>query len=413
MDHDADRAVAALDESPPGLGKRPQREVVRHEARDVDLAVGEQRERSTRHTLWVRKRAEDVEVAKHDGREVDARELDAGPGWPTEDHTAPAARETDRVTRGLGRTGELDDEIRRAPQSRHLCGIDHLIRHVADASEPRAATDERHPTGAERARQLCDAESDRARADDDDVLAACHPASLERPERDPQVVGPRPLIESHVLRQHVHRGDWHRRVFGEAAADREADVRMARFALAVVLTERVHPFTAAVAGPAPDVHLDTDPRACAETLVTRDGDLAGELVPWHVRKFGSRELSRKYFRVGRADHRRPYAHQDLARPRARGRNFAHRELVRGAKDHGQHRPGDLRRTGGLADRALHVRGRPGKRSMDTSWSSGRRSMVGASAAWPNVKVPRNVHDKGTLRIFFAFSVIQCCTNTPP
>ena len=51
--------------------------------------------------------------------------------------------------------------------------------------------------------------------------------------------------------------------------------------------------------------------------------------------------------------------------------------------------------------------------MYTSWSSGSRSVVGASAAWPNVNVPRNVQVSGTFSIRFAFSVIQCCTKTPP
>src|SRR2546430_15875174 len=101
MEHDADRAVAALGECLPSLRERAKREVMRDQAGDVDLAVSEQRESAAGHALGVRERAEDVEVAEHDGREVDAGELDAGPGRPTEDHAATAARETDRVARGV------------------------------------------------------------------------------------------------------------------------------------------------------------------------------------------------------------------------------------------------------------------------------------------------------------------------
>src|SRR6267143_3255573 len=413
MEHHADRAIAALHKSPPSLGERAKREVMRHEARDIDLAVRKQRQRAAGHAFWICERDEHVQIPEDDGREVDARELDAGPRRPTEDHAAPAARQTDRVACGFGRARELNDEIGRAAQSSHIRGIDHLVRHVTDTREPAAAGDERDPTGAERARQLRHAESDRARADDDHVLATRHPAALERPEGHTEVVGPRPLLEGDVLREHVKSGDRYRRVFGETAADREANMGVARLSLAVVLTERVHPLAAAVAGAAPDVHLDSDPGARPETLVIRDGDLSGELMPRHVREPGGRKLSRQYFPVGRADHRRPHAHEDLARSCARGWHFADRELVWGAEDDGEHRPGDLRRTGGIADRALHVRGRPGKRSMETSWSSGSRSTVGASAAMPKVNVPRNVQDSGTLRIFLAFSVIQCCTKTPP
>src|SRR2546428_7640000 len=111
MQHDADPAVAAFGEGLPGLSERAKWEVMRHQARDVDLAVGEQGERTAGNSLWVRERAEDVEVAAHDGREIDARKLDSGAGRPAENDAAPAARQSDRIACGLGRTGELHDEI--------------------------------------------------------------------------------------------------------------------------------------------------------------------------------------------------------------------------------------------------------------------------------------------------------------
>src|SRR5207253_10345838 len=111
-------------------------------------------ERSTGHTLWVGERAKDVEVAEHDGREIDARERDAGPGRPTENNAAPAARQGDRVTRGIGCPRELDDKIEVPSQSRHVRRVDDLVRHVTDSREAGAPANERDPPRAGRSISL-------------------------------------------------------------------------------------------------------------------------------------------------------------------------------------------------------------------------------------------------------------------
>src|SRR6266480_3840202 len=140
-------------------------------------------------------------------------------------------------------------------------------------------------------------------------------------------------------------GRRYRRVIGEATANREADVGVARFAFAVIETERVHPFTAAITAAAAYVYLDADPRADRESRVVRQRDFACEFVAGHVRELRSRELAREDFRVGRANHRRPYANKNLPRSGSRGRDLAHREFVLRPEDHGQHRRGYLRRPG--------------------------------------------------------------------
>src|SRR5438067_12246561 len=91
MEHDADRAAPPLGEGLPGLGERAERKVMCDQAGDIDLAFGEQRERATGDSLWVRERAQDVEVAAHDGRETDAGKLDPRAGRPTEDHASSPA----------------------------------------------------------------------------------------------------------------------------------------------------------------------------------------------------------------------------------------------------------------------------------------------------------------------------------
>src|SRR2546428_6599728 len=80
MQHHADRAVAALGEGLPGLGEALERVVVGHEAVDVDGTAREQGEGAPGDALRVRERPEYVEVAAHDRREVEPRELGAGAG---------------------------------------------------------------------------------------------------------------------------------------------------------------------------------------------------------------------------------------------------------------------------------------------------------------------------------------------
>ena len=157
----------------------------------------------------------------------------------------------------------------------------------------------------------------------------------------------------------MQRGDRHGRVLGEAAADREPDMGMTGLALPVVETKGVHTFAAAIARAAANMHLDADASTRGEPLVARSRYLPGELVTGHMRKTCRREPAREYLRVGRADHRRPDAHEDLARSRARSQDFLDREGVLRREDHGQHRRRDLGRAGGLAERARHARGRPG------------------------------------------------------
>ena len=177
------------------------------------------------------------------------------------------------------------------------------------------------------------------------MLAPADPSTFERPERDTEVVGPRALVEADVFREYVQGGDGYRREIGETAADREADVGMTRFALAVVLAERVHALAATIARAAAHVHLDADARADGEAPVARHGDLAAEFMAGHVWELRRRKLAREYFRVGRADHRRPHAYQDLARSGTGRRYLAQRDLILRAEDHGQHRRGYVRRPG--------------------------------------------------------------------
>src|SRR5438132_7932354 len=202
----------------------------------------------------------------------------------------------------------------------------------------------------------------------------------------------------------MQRRDGHGGVLGQPAIGGEADMRVTGLALSIVQAKRVHPLAAAIAGPAADVHLDPDTRPGRErhTLADRH-DVAAELVPRYVREAGRRELARQDLLVGAADHRGAHADQRLVAGGPRRWDGVDPERAGPLEDDGAH-----------ARRQAHVTlGRPGKRSVATSSSSGRRSMVGASSEWPNVNVPRNVQRSGTLRIRFAFSVIQCWTNTPP
>src|SRR5207249_12334568 len=179
--------------------------------------------------------------------------------------------------------------------------------------ESSGSADERPRPGPLRSRRLRRAGPARGGSDDHRWLAPADPSTFERPERDSGVVGPRALVEADVFREYVQGGDGYRREIGETAADREADVGMTRFALAVVLAERVHALAATIARAAAHVHLDDDTRADGEAPVARHGDLAAEFMAGHVWELRRRKLAREYFRVGRADHRRPHAYPDLAR----------------------------------------------------------------------------------------------------
>jgi len=94
-----------------------------------------------------------------------------------------------------------------------------------------------------------------------------------------------------------------------------------------------------------DLWNDADTRADGEAPVARHGDLAAEFMAGHVWELRRRKLAREYFRVGRADHRRPHAYQDLARSGTGRRYLAQRDLILRAEDHGQHRRGYVRRPG--------------------------------------------------------------------
>src|SRR2546428_2333036 len=247
MEHHADGAIAALGERAPRLLEPLEREVVRDQACHVDLALGEELERAARDALRVREGAEDVEVPAHDRREIHAGELDARSGGASQDRATAAACESDRIARRVGRPGELNDQVRGPVESRYVRGVDDLVGHVADTGQALASAHERDPPGAKCPRELRRAEADRAGADDHDVLSRGEPTALDRPERDAEVVGPRPLIERYVLGGLVPRRDWDGGVVGKTAVDREADVRMPGLALSVVEAEGVHPFAAALA----------------------------------------------------------------------------------------------------------------------------------------------------------------------
>src|SRR5207247_2448995 len=112
-----------------------------------------------------------------------------------------------RIAGRVGRPSELSDQVRGPVESRYVRGVDNLVGHVADTGQAFASTNERDSPGPERAGELRRAEANRAGANDDDTLSRPEPPALDRPERDPEVVGPRPLIERHVLGELVQRRD--------------------------------------------------------------------------------------------------------------------------------------------------------------------------------------------------------------
>ena len=175
------------------------------------------------------------------------------------------------------------------------------------------------------------------------MLPAGEPSALERPEGDAEVVGPRAFLEGHAVGQHVQGGHGYECVLGEAARDREADVRVSGLALAVVQAEGVHALTAPVARPAADVHLDPDPRARRPVPGLAEDDLPGEFVPRHVWEARHRELAGEDLLVGRAHHRRAHADERVPGLELRRGHVVDRDLVRRAEDDRAHRRGDHER----------------------------------------------------------------------
>src|SRR5438552_1464103 len=190
MKHHADRAVPALGEGRPRVGEALERKVMHHQAFHVDLTARDQRERTPGDALRVRERAEHVDVAAYDRREVETRQLGPESRRAAEHDAAPAARGEDGRARRLGRAGELDDQVRAAPEAVDVGDVDHRVDKVAYTREPLAAADEQNAARAECARELRRAETDRAGPENDDPLAGGESAALERPERDADVVRP-------------------------------------------------------------------------------------------------------------------------------------------------------------------------------------------------------------------------------
>src|SRR5262249_1903886 len=144
-------------------------------------------------------------------------------------------------------------------------------------------------------------------------------AALERPQGDPEVVGPCAVLEAYARRQHVERARGNAHVPGEPARDGEADVGVAGPSLPVAEAEVVETLAAASACPASHVDLDPDLRAGPKSghAVTDVHDLARELVTGDVRERRPRETALEDLAVGGADHRGGDPDEHVPRRRAR------------------------------------------------------------------------------------------------
>ena len=104
MEHNADGAIAALDEGRPRFGKLRQRKLVGDQRADVDCAARDQLQAAPRNAARIGQRAVDVQVAAHDRAEIDTRQFAPRPGRAGQDErlqlnedTVWAGEKRDRV----------------------------------------------------------------------------------------------------------------------------------------------------------------------------------------------------------------------------------------------------------------------------------------------------------------------------
>jgi hypothetical protein len=104
----------------------------------------------------------------------------------------------------------------------------------------------------------------------------------------------------------VKRLDRDRHVFGQAAGHGEANVRVALVGPSVVQAELIQTFETAGAGPAADVHLDSDAIARMDLVnpLAEFYNLPTELMARDMWKRRSWKQTREDFLVGPADRRR-------------------------------------------------------------------------------------------------------------
>src|SRR5205823_11064146 len=153
------------------------------------------------YALWVGERAEHVEIAAHDGREIDPGELRTGARRATEHDPTAAPRRRDRLSGRVGRAGELDHQVGAALEGVDIFHVDDAVGEIAHPRQTLTAADQGHLTCAKRARELGGAEPDRSGAEHDDTLAPPQAAALEARHFDTEVVRHATLLHSYARRQ--------------------------------------------------------------------------------------------------------------------------------------------------------------------------------------------------------------------